>query len=137
MPRTITVDLNAIYAAWRIYLIAHSKAEHFGMVYDSTQQAKFPYANLMMINRPTNGSDLGGDEASITLTFETEAYINSNKYLTLYEIDTASANFFSELGFRRIGDTQLLKVSGTVTKVVSRFVMTHYCGSFLKELGEL
>lgn len=134
MPRTITLELNPIYQAWRAHLLRHSTAEHFGMVYDSTRQAEFPYANLSLVTRQTNGSDLEGDEASITLVFETEAYINNNKYLTLYEIDDASASFFNGLGFRRVGDSRLVKVSDTTTKITSRFSMNHYCGYFLKDL---
>lgn len=133
--RTIAVDIDAIYASWRRYLLANSKAKEFGMVFDITKQAEFPYANFSLISRSVNGSDLEGDEATITLVFETEAYIKNNKYLLAYGIDTASANFFANLGFQRIGSTQLLRVSDTVTKVTSRFSMAHYNGdNFLTSL---
>lgn len=134
MARVITIDLDPIYRAWRTHLLRYSTAEYFGMVYDSTRQANFPYANLSLVSRATNGSDLEGDEASISLVFETEAYINNNKYLTLYEIDDASASFFNGLGFRRVGDSQIIKVSDTTTKITSRFSMYHYCGYFMREL---
>lgn len=134
MPKPIEVDLDGIYSAWRLYLLKRGDAKFFGMVFDTTKKAQFPYANLRMISRPTMASDLQGDESSISITFETEAYINTDKYLMLYRIDEASANFFLELGFRRVSDTQLIKVSDTVTKVVSRFTMTNYCGCFLKEI---
>lgn len=136
MGKAMELDLDAIYGAWRSYLLEHSQAEHFGMVFDPTRQSEFPYANLRLISRPTVGGDLEGDEMSISLTFEAEAYINDNKYLTtLYGIDTASADFFLQLGFRRVGDATPIKVSNTVTKITSRYYMNNYCGYFLKELG--
>lgn len=133
--RTIRLDLDAIYASWRRYLLANSSAKHFGMVFDTTKKAQFPYANLALVSRSVNGSDLEGDEATISLVFETEAYINNNKYLSAYDIDSASADFFCNLGFRRLGNTQLIRVSDTVTKVTSRFSMAHYNGdNFLTSL---
>lgn len=134
---TISINLDDIYKAWRVYHLAHSPAKYFGMVYDSTNIAKFPYANLRLISRPKNGGDLEGNEASISLTFETEAYINTEKILTLYKIDQASADFFAQLGFRRVGETQPIKVSNTVTKLQSRFYMATYTGYFLNPLGSL
>lgn len=133
MPSTVEIDLEKIYGAWRTYLLANSKAKHFGMLFDPTKQAKFPYANLRLISRPKNRGNLGNDELSISLTFEAEAYINNDELLTLYNIDTASANFFVELGFSRIGDSAILKVSNTVTKITSRFYLAHYTGYFLNE----
>ena len=136
MGKAIEIDLDSIYSAWRVYLIAKSEAEHFGMVFDPTRQSKFPYANLRMVGRPTAGTDFEGDEMSIDLTFEAEGYINNNKYLTsLYGIDSASADFFMQLGFQRVGDSAIVKVSDTVTKITSRFRMRSYCGSFLRKLG--
>ena len=135
MGKSIEVDLDRIYKAWRVYLIGKTEARYFGMIFDVTRQAKFPYANFRMLGRSTNGSDLQGDESSIQLTFETEGYINDNKYLTLYDIDTASTDFFFELGFKKIGDSPLIKVSDTVTKISSRFLLQNYCGYFLKEIG--
>ena len=135
MGKCIEVDLDSIYRAWRLYLMGKTEARYFGMIYDPLRQAQFPYANFRMTGRSTNAGDLEGDESSISLSFETEGYINDNKYLTLYTIDTASTNFFFELGFRKIGDSPLIKVSDTVTKITSRFLMQHYCGHFLKELG--
>jgi len=136
MATGIEFNIDDVYSAWREYLLANSKAKYFGMVFDTKKQANFPYANFRLIGRPTSGSTLQNDEASINLTFETEAYINSNKYTMLYDIDSASANFFIELGFRRIGNSELIKVSDTVTKITSRFVLNNYCGYFLRVLSE-
>ena len=127
---SVEVDIDRFYVAWRQYLLANSEAKYFGMVYDPTKPAKFPYANIRMISRPRVGSDLQGEESSITLTFETEAYIKSDNFLTLYNIDTASADFFIELGFARVGDSQILKVSDTVTKITSRFTLRNYTDGF-------
>jgi len=136
MATGIEFNIDDVYSAWREYLLANSKAKYFGMVFDTKKQANFPYANFRLIGRPTNGSTLQNDESSINLTFETEAYINSNKYTMLYDIDSASANFFIELGFHRIGNSEPIKVSDTVTKITSRFVLNNYCGYFLKDLSE-
>ena len=136
MATGIEFNIDDVYSAWREYLLANSKAKYFGMVFDTKKQANFPYANFKLVGRPTGGSTLLNDESSINLTFETEAYINSNKYTALYDIDTASANFFIELGFRRVGNSEPIKVSDTVTKITSRFVLNNYCGYFLKDLSE-
>lgn len=137
MANVIDFDINAFYVAWRNYLMRKTTTVHFGMIFDPTRQAEFPYANLKMIGRPKNAGDLEGDEASISLTFEAEGYINNEKYTDLYKIDSASAKFFAELGFSRVGDSQPMKVSDTVTKITSRFSMSHYSGFFLKKLGDL
>ena len=132
---TIHIDVDAIYRAWRTYLLANSPAKYFGMLYDPSKQSKFPYANFRMISRPKNGGDLEGDEATVSLTFETEALINTDKYLTLYDIDQASADFFASLGFSRVGDSQPIRVSDTVTKIQSRFYMRNYGGAFLIDIS--
>lgn len=134
----VPLDFDAVYRRWRLYLMGHSAAKHFGVVYDPTRVAQFPYANLSLVSRTSNGGDLKGDESSIMLSFETEAYINDNKYLTAYAIDDASADFFiTKLGFRRVGDSQLMRVSNTVSKVTSRFMMQNYTGYFLNDLNSI
>ena len=131
---TIHLDINEIYQAWRAYLLENSMAEHFGMLYDPSKQAEFPYANMRLLSRPKTNGDLEGDETTISITIETEAMINTDKYLTLYNIDQASADFFASLGFARVGDSEPIKVSDTVTKIQSRFYMRNYGGSFLRDL---
>jgi len=130
----IEVNFEKIYQAWRTYLLANSQARHFGVIFDPSKQAEFPYANLSFVGRPTDGGDLEGDELSVDLTFDTEAYINGGKYMTLYNIDDASARFFLELGFRRVGDSQITRVSNTVTRIMSRFTLRNYTGFFLKDI---
>ena len=131
---TINLDIDSIYQAWRLYLLEHSQAKYFGMLYDPSKQAKFPYANMRLISRPKTSGDLEGDETTISITIEAEALINSDKYLTLYNIDQASADFFASLGFTRVGDSEPIKVSDTVTKIQSRFYMRNYGGAFLRSL---
>lgn len=134
MGKAFWYDVDEIYAAWSAYLRANSKAKYFGMVYDPTKVAKFPYANFSLISKPTSQSTLQNDESSVNITIETEAYINNTAYMTLYNIDDASANFFIELGFRRVGESQPVKASDTVTKLTSRFYLPNYTGYYLKEL---
>lgn len=133
--KTIRVDIDNIYKYWRTYLMSRTSVRYFGTIFDYTKVAEFPYANLRLISRATDGGDLQGDESSISLVFETECYIKDNKVLTLYEVDTHSADYFLTLGFRRIGDSQIVRVTDTVTKIMSRFSLAHYCGSFLREPG--
>ena len=130
----ISVDFNTIYSAWRYHLLTNSAAEHFGMLFDPSKKADFPYANLAMVGHPTRGTDLEADEMSVDLTFDTEAYINSAKYNTLFDIDNASAEFFIGLGFERVGNSQITRVSNTVSRIMSRFTLTNFTGSFLHEL---
>ena len=61
----IAIDFEKIYSAWRTYLLNNSKAKHFGVIFDPSKQAEFPYANLSLVGHPTQGGDLEGDEMSV------------------------------------------------------------------------
>lgn len=132
---TVEVDYNLIYRNWRVYLLGHCTARHFGTVYDPTRMGEFPYANLRLISRATQGGDLQGDESSVSLMYEAEGYINNDKLMDLYGIDDANAQFFLNLGFVRTGDSQIIRVSNTVKKISSRFLLNNFCGTFLNEFG--
>ena len=134
MADVIAVDINKIYKAWRAYLLEHSGAQHFGMVNDKSV-AEFPYANLMMIGRPTNVTDLENHEVTVDLSFQTDCYTDSEKILTLYEMDSACWEFFQELGFRRMGDSTMSVISNSnVKRITSRFTLRNFNGRFLKEI---
>ena len=134
MADVIAIDLDGIYKAWRAYLLEHSGAEHFGMVNDQSV-AQFPYANLSMLGRPTNVTDLENHEVTVDLTFQTDCYIDTSKVLSLYEMDTACGEFFQELGFRRMGDATLSVISNSnVKRLTSRFTLRNYNGRFLKDI---
>ena len=134
MADVIAVDLDKIYRAWRAYLLEHSVAKHFGMVTDKSI-AEFPYANLMMLGRNTNVTDLENHEITIDLTFQTDCYIDSSKVISLYGMDTACWEFFQELGFRRMGDANLSVISNSnVKRLTSRFTLRNFNGRFLKDI---
>lgn len=134
MAEVIAIDLNKIYKAWRAYLLEHSEAKHFGMFNDHSV-AKFPYASLQMIGRPTNVTDLENHEITVDLTFQTDCYIDTSKILTLYAMDEACWGFFNELGFRRMGDATPSVVNNTnVKRLTSRFTLRNFGGSFLKDI---
>lgn len=134
MADTIKIDFDEIYGAWRGYLLENSKAKHFGVLFDPSKKAEFPYANLALVGHPTGGQDLEANEMSVTLTFDTEAYINNKEYGTLLNIDQASADFFIGLGFERVGTSPMTRVSNTVSRITSRFTLDNYTGKFLHEL---
>lgn len=134
MADVIAIDLDKIYKAWRAYMLEHSCAKHFGMINDKSV-AEFPYANLSMLGRPTNVTDLDNNEVTVDLTFQTDCYIDSMKILSLYEMDTACWEFFNGLGFRRMGDATPSAVSNTnVKRLTSRFTLRNFNGRFLKEI---
>ena len=134
MADVSAIDLDEIYRAWRAYLLEHSGAKHFGMFNDKSV-ANFPYANLMMVGRPTNVTDLENHEATVDLTFQTDCYIDSNKIMSLYEMDTACWEFFNELGFRRMGDATPSTISNSnVKRLTSRFTLRNFNGRFLKPI---
>ena len=134
MADVIAIDINKIYIAWRAYLLEHSGAKHFGMVSDKSV-AEFPDANLMMIGRNTNVSDLENHEVTVDLSFQTDCYTDSEKILSLYEMDSACWEFFQELGFRRMGDSSLSVVSNSnVKRLTSRFTLRNFNGRFLREI---
>ena len=134
MADVIAIDLDKIYRAWRAYLLEHSGAKYFGM-FDDHSVAKFPYASLQMLGRPTNVTDLENHEVTVDLTFQTDCYIDTSKLLSLYEMDTACWEFFNELGFRRMGDATPSTVSNTnVKRLTSRFTLRNFNGRFLKDI---
>ena len=135
MGDTVSISLNSIYSAWRTYLLANSVAKHFGMVNDH-MVAEFPYANLQMIGRPTNRTDLENHEITVDLTLQTDCYVDSDKVLDLYGMDDACWQFFQSLGFRRMGDSVLSVVyNSNVKRITSRFYLRNFSGRFLKELN--
>ena len=136
MADVIAVDLDTIYKAWRAYLLEHSVAKHFGMINDKSV-AQFPYANLAMIGRATNVTDLENHEATVDLTFQTDCYTDTDEVTPLYEMDTACWEFFQELGFRRMGDSTLSVISySNVKRITSRFNLRNFNGRFLKDISQ-
>lgn len=134
MADVIAVDLNKIYTSWRTYLLEHSDAKYFGMLNDKSV-AKFPYANIAMLGRPTNVTDLDNNEITVDLTFQTDCYTDGSKIMPLYVMDDACWEFFQELGFKRMGDATLSVVSNSnVKRLTSRFTLRNFNGKFLKEI---
>lgn len=135
MADVIAIDLDKIYRGWRAYLLEHSGCKHFGMVNDKSV-AEFPYANLTMLGRATNATDLEGNECTVDLTFQTDCYLDTSKIMDLYDIDTACWEFFQELGFRRMGDTTLSVVNNSnVKRLTSRFNLRNFNGKFRKKFN--
>lgn len=134
----VVVDANKLYKAWRKYMLEHSGAKHFGMINDKLM-AEFPYSNLQITGRPTNAGTLGGDEATVDLTVQTDNYINDAKQvLALKRMDDACWEFFQMLGFRRMGDNPMSSVNNTtVTRITSRFTLRNFTGEYLTDIDEL
>lgn len=136
MADIVNVDLDALYRAWRTYMLENSKAKYFGVDNDLTK-AKFPYANFLMIGRPTDTSDLENHEITVDLTIQTDCYIDTQNLSDLYDMDSACWSFFQELGFRRMGNAILTDVSNVnVKRIISRFFLRNFNGRYLKELTD-
>lgn len=133
MADTVQLDLDAVYVAWREFMLENSEVKHFGMISDQSV-ADFPYATLMLIGRPTNVTDLLNNEATIDLTFQTDCYIDSTEHTTLYAMDDACWQFFNNLGFRKMGDSAFSAVDKNVYRISSRFQLSNFNGKFLNEL---
>lgn len=135
--RTVTVDLNKIYGAWRGFLLEHSTAKHFGMFNDKSV-AEFPYCALTLVGKPTNRTDLSNYEVTVDLTLQTDCYIDSFKISELYVMDDACWEFFNKLGLRRMGDSSLSNVDNSnVKRLTSRFTMRNFTGEFLVDIDSL
>lgn len=135
--RTVTVDLNKIYGAWRGFLLEHSTAKHFGMFNDKSV-AEFPYCALTLVGKPTNRTDLSNYEVTVDLTLQTDCYIDSSKISELYVMDDACWEFFNLLGFRRMGDSALSTVDNSnVKRLTSRFTMRNFTGEFLVDISNM
>lgn len=132
MAEILTIDIDAIYRAWREYLIAHTKLRSFGMITDGAI-AKFPYGNLRMIGNLTNASDMENNEATWNLSFQTDFFINTTKLSEIYEMDSVSRQFFVGHGFRKMGES-VPQMQNKVTQLTSRYNMTHYNGVFIQDI---
>lgn len=132
MAEILTIDIDAIYKAWREHLIAHTKLRNFGMITDGAI-AKFPYGNLRMIGNLTNASDMENNEATWNLSFQTDFFINTTKLSEIYEMDSVSRRFFAEHGFRKMGES-VPQMQNKVTQLTSRYNMPHYNGIFIQDI---
>lgn len=132
MAEILTIDIDAIYSAWREYMIAHTNLRNFDMITDGAI-AKFPHGNLRMIGNITNASDMENNEATWNLTLQTDFSINSKKLSELYKMDSVSRQFFIEHGFRKMGES-VPQMQNKVTQLTSRYNMTHYNGVFIQDI---
>lgn len=135
MAETISFDFDALYVAWRSFMLANSPAKHFGSFNDQSQ-AEFPYSNLMVVGIPTAASDLMNIEHTVNLTVQTDNYIDSMKILDLYAMDNMCWAFFQHLGFRRMGDSVPSEVQNSnVKRITSRFTLENFTGEYLNQLS--
>lgn len=134
MSNIVQLDKDALYKAWRKYLLEHTVCRDFG-AFDDKSVAKFPYAVLTMVGMPTNVTDLGNYEYTVDLTVQTDVYIDTMKILDLFGMDEACSEFFNMLGFRKTGDSIPSSVQNSnVKRITSRFQMRNFAGKFLIEL---
>lgn len=134
MSRIVQLDKDALYRAWRKYMLEHSICKNFG-AFDDKSVAKFPYAVLTVVGMPTNTTDLQNFEYTVDLTIQTDCYIDSMKILDLFGMDEACSEFFNMLGFRKTGDSIPSSVNNSnVKRITSRFQMRNFAGKFLIEL---
>lgn len=134
MSNIVQLDKDALYKAWRKYLLEHTVCRDFG-AFDDKSVAKFPYAVLTVVGMPTNVTDLGNYEYTVDLTVQTDVYIDSMKILDLFGMDEACSEFFNALGLRKTGDSIPSSVQNSnVKRITSRFQMRNFAGKFLIEL---
>lgn len=134
MSEIVEIDIDALYSAWRTFMLANSKAKHFGMFNDQSQ-AEFPYSNLMVIGMPTAAADLENTEHTVNLSVQVDNYIDSMKILDLYGMDKACWMFFQHLGFRKMGDSVPTQIQNSnVKRITSRYTIENFTGTYLNEL---
>lgn len=133
--RTVQLNQNELYQAWRSYMLENSIAKNFGAFNDGTV-GKLPYATLTIVGMPTNATDLENFEYTVNLTVQTDCYIDSMKITDLFDMDAACWDFFNSLGFRRMGDSTPSKVqNSSVKRITSRFTMNNFAGKFLIDIS--
>lgn len=134
MSNVVQLDRDALYKAWRKYMLEHTTCQNFG-AFNDMSVAKFPYAVLTVVGMPTNTTDLQNFEYTVDLTIQTDCYIDSMKILDLFGMDEACSEFFNMLGFRKTGDSIPSSVNNSnVKRITSRFRMRNFAGKFLIEL---
>ena len=134
MSNIVQLDKDALYKAWRLYMLEHSICKNFG-AFDDKSVAKFPYAVLTIVGNPTNTTDLQNYEYTTDLTVQSDCYIDSMKITDLFSMDEACWEFFNMLGFRKTGDSLPTSVSNSnVKRITSRYTMRNFAGKFLIDL---
>ena len=132
--RTVKLNEDELYQAWRAYMLENSIARYFGAFNDGTV-GKMPYATLTIVGMPTNATDLENYEYTVNLTIQTDCYIDSMKITDLFDMDAACWDFFNMLGFRRTGDSAPSKIqNSSIKRITSRFTMNNFCGKFLIDI---
>jgi hypothetical protein len=129
----VRIDLDALYRAWRQYLIDNSVCRNFAAFNDNSV-AKFPAASLELIGTPTMETDLVNNEETINLTVKTSVAINNDKILQLQQMNDACREFFNSLGFQQFGDSLPQTINKNVHQISSRFVLRNFNGQFLIDL---
>ena len=134
MSNVVQLDRDALYRAWRKYMLEHTACNNFG-AFNDMSVAKFPYAVLTFVGMPTNVTDFQNYEYTADLTLQTDCYIDSQKILDLFSMDEACWEFFNMLGFKKTGDSIPSNVNNSnVKRITSRFTLRNFAGKFLIEL---
>ena len=96
--------------------------------------AKGKYARLLLMGMPTDRSDLEGNECSVNLSFQTEAFADGIfAQNDAYDIDSAIHKCMVGMGFRRtFGPEVLDNIDSRIKRVVSRYGRV-YTGQLLGE----
>ena len=93
--------------------------------------AKGKYARLLLLGMPTDRSDLEGDECSVNLSFQTEAFADG-----IFAQNDAYDRCMVGMGFRRtFGPETLDNIDSRIKRVVSRYSRV-YTGQLLGETTE-
>lgn len=96
--------------------------------------AKTPYARIYMMGAPGNRWDLEGNESQVSVSFQSESFAAGEYAIEdAYDIDAASHEVFTALGFRRIFGPELItNIDSNIKRVISRY-RRNYSGDFLRQ----
>lgn len=89
----------------------------------SFASAVFPCFSVSMLGMPTDGSDLSGDEAAVSVSIQCDSYMSGVGALDYaYDIDTLSHEEMVSMGFRRtFGPQEMENGDAGIKRVTSRY----------------
>lgn len=135
MLDTVKNPVSDVYEKWgaEIQKVV-GKGNHSMSQSGTLASGKTKYARIFLMGTPGAAWDLEGNESATTPSFQVDSFASGTKALsTVYDIDAASHEAMTSLGFHRSYGPKLIEnVDSTIKRVVSRYSRI-YTGQLLGE----
>ncbi len=121
MAEIVNNPVSEVFDAWKD-AVTVLVGNNYSMD-SSSQIAKAPYARILLMGNPGRRWDLEGNETATTPSFQCESFASGHNPLKqVYQIDEASHQAMTNLGFRRTWGPELIEnQESSIRRVVSRY----------------